>query len=592
MGNPASSEFTPLSSSDRHSLSSPSNPALVQPPLFSFSSPRSTPSLSTYQHFSALRTTNEQSSPIMLAQALCQKTVDGRCPCMGEGGLAQLDCAECAKECEKAACTVELTSQCTDQCVVVACNDAHHGSTSCVETSRTSLATIFAQTVSIAQRSMNSAVRTILVIFQTPDFSLLTWPQRTTRSNGIHPSTHFCAAVAMDPPYLLPRNSFPALPSDSPEPLLQPSPDPSNAASHSSHLQDLSSPYFHNSLSQTSQPALMQCMWGNCLETFSSLSELVGHVNLQHLRLPSPPSLSAELFRSRVPPAGTTSPGSSQTLQQMSDATALSCLWADCHLYPSAQSIPGPSTGNQLDSALGVLASHLLEDHLGVPVRPPEQQQPSITNTTTATGIQSAPVAELKPQLSTPMPRPPNHCCETFASCDALTAHIAVTHVGGGKAHYDCFWEGCTRNGQSGFASKQKISRHLQSHTGHRPFQCNICNQNFSEAATLAQHMRRHTQEKPYVCDFPGCGKAFAITGALTIHKRTHNGSKPFKCTYCDRAFAESSNLSKHLRTHTGARPYPCSEPGCNKSFARPDQLARHMNVHKKKVAGAGAERT
>jgi hypothetical protein len=34
-----------------------------------------------------------------------------------------------------------------------------------------------------------------------------------------------------------------------------------------------------------------------------------------------------------------------------------------------------------------------------------------------------------------------------------------------------------------------------QSHTGHRPFQCKMCQQNFSEAATLQQHMRRHTQE-------------------------------------------------------------------------------------------------
>ncbi|GAW08152.1 zinc finger protein 169 [Lentinula edodes] len=182
-----------------------------------------------------------------------------------------------------------------------------------------------------------------------------------------------------------------------------------------------------------------------------------------------------------------------------------------------------------------------------------------------------------------------NGCGLTFDSCDDLTTHLTQAHVGSGKPHYDCYWGECVRNGQSGFTSKQKICRHLQSHTGHRPFQCNLCHQNFSEAATLQQHMRRHTREKPYACDHPGCGKSFAITGALTIHKRTHNGYKPFKCTFCDRAFAESSNLSKHLRTHTGARPYSCLEPGCNKSFARPDQLTRHGNVHRKKAQKAAA---
>lgn len=94
------------------------------------------------------------------------------------------------------------------------------------------------------------------------------------------------------------------------------------------------------------------------------------------------------------------------------------------------------------------------------------------------------------------------------------------------------------------------LAHTFQSHTGHRPFQCQVCSQNFSEAATLQQHMRRHTQEsrssspcqisyqsstEPYTCDFPGCRKAFATTGALTIHKRTHNGLRPFKCKFCDR---------------------------------------------------------
>ncbi|KAF7977128.1 hypothetical protein HWV62_4748 [Athelia sp. TMB] len=323
---------------------------------------------------------------------------------------------------------------------------------------------------------------------------------------------------------------------------------------------------------------VLSCMWGNCGATFYSLCDLVSHVNLQHLRASSD-APSDQLVPTALEP--------------------LSCHWKDCNVYPSSQSFPGPSTGSTLDSALAVLADHLLRDHLGMQV---EHAPPS--------------PAVASPHLATPPISPVSTvgahkcsgmhacrwqgCAEAFTTCNDLTAHITNTHVGSGKSHYECHWEGCNRHDGQGFSSKQKICRHIQvrmlcpyppflmltawqSHTGHRPFQCKECQQYFSEAATLQQHMRRHTQEKPYVCDYPGCGKAFAITGALTIHKRTHNGLKPFKCSFCDRAFSESSNLSKHLRTHTGDRPYVCSEAGCEKAFARPDQLTRHMSVHRKK---------
>jgi hypothetical protein len=49
-----------------------------------------------------------------------------------------------------------------------------------------------------------------------------------------------------------------------------------------------------------------------------------------------------------------------------------------------------------------------------------------------------------------------------FGSSDSLTAHITAQHVGSGKKTYDCFWDGCDRNGEKSFPSKQKILRHLQ----------------------------------------------------------------------------------------------------------------------------------
>ncbi|KAK0566243.1 zinc-finger protein [Tilletia horrida] len=173
-------------------------------------------------------------------------------------------------------------------------------------------------------------------------------------------------------------------------------------------------------------------------------------------------------------------------------------------------------------------------------------------------------------------------CNAQFPNSAELTTHLTEKHVGSGKSEYVCQWEGCERNGRV-FAQRQKLCRHLQSHTGDRPHECHICHKRFTEGTTLTQHIRAaHTTDRPYKCDFPGCNKAFSVAGSLTIHKRTHSGEKPFKCPFagCDKAFAESSNLSKHIRVHTGARPFVCSE--CGSGFARPDGLERHRKVHRR----------
>ena len=50
--------------------------------------------------------------------------------------------------------------------------------------------------------------------------------------------------------------------------------------------------------------------------------------------------------------------------------------------------------------------------------------------------------------------------------------HLSLDHVGSGKAVYECQWEGCERacdadgEGGRGFAQRQKVMRHLQTHTG------------------------------------------------------------------------------------------------------------------------------
>ncbi|ORZ27276.1 hypothetical protein BCR41DRAFT_317947 [Lobosporangium transversale] len=172
-------------------------------------------------------------------------------------------------------------------------------------------------------------------------------------------------------------------------------------------------------------------------------------------------------------------------------------------------------------------------------------------------------------------------CGRVFSNFDSLTTHLSEDHVGTGKSEYVCEWEGCERNGR-GFGQRQKAMRHIQTHTGDKPYQCQLCKKRFSEANIMAQHMRTHTGEKPFKCPEPGCGREFSISGALTIHRRVHTGEKPFKCKFegCDKWFAESSNLTKHLRVHTGERPFQCPFPGCEKRFSRPDQVTRHKRTH------------
>lgn len=48
-----------------------------------------------------------------------------------EPSIVPLDCEECAHECDTTLCDVGLSSECTDQCVVVACNDSHHAAAPC-----------------------------------------------------------------------------------------------------------------------------------------------------------------------------------------------------------------------------------------------------------------------------------------------------------------------------------------------------------------------------------------------------------------------------------------------------------------------------
>ncbi|OTA64532.1 hypothetical protein K449DRAFT_404057 [Hypoxylon sp. EC38] len=166
----------------------------------------------------------------------------------------------------------------------------------------------------------------------------------------------------------------------------------------------------------------------------------------------------------------------------------------------------------------------------------------------------------------------------------SLHEHLCNAHIASltNKTKYLCLWKGCTRRGDQVFASRNKLRRHLATHTAYKPHKCQICGEGFSAQQALDQHVRTHTGETPYKCDYEGCGKAFKQKSALTMHKRTHTGEKPLECDICGKRFGESSNLSKHRKTHNPDPKFKCEEPGCTSQFIRIDQLRRHQARHER----------
>ena len=92
----------------------------------------------------------------------------------------------------------------------------------------------------------------------------------------------------------------------------------------------------------------------------------------------------------------------------------------------------------------------------------------------------------------------------------------------------------------------------------------------------FTEHTYTHTGEKPYKCDL--CYYSCTQKSNLTRHKRNHTNEKSFKCEICDFSCTRKDSLSMHMRTHTVEKPFKCSH--CNYSSTQSGHVTRHMSIH------------
>ena len=77
-------------------------------------------------------------------------------------------------------------------------------------------------------------------------------------------------------------------------------------------------------------------------------------------------------------------------------------------------------------------------------------------------------------------------------------------------------------------------------------------------------------------CEF--CGKVFKNCSNLTVHRRSHTGEKPYKCELCPYSCAQSSKLTRHMKTHgKGAGKEVLNCHFCAMPFSQHTTLEKHM---------------
>lgn len=403
----------------------------------------------------------------------------------------------------------------------------------------------------------------------------------------------------------------------------------SHLAAFPSHPHSNTSPLpYHSPMTQ------FRCQWNACHAVFPTRTELVGHVNVEHLS--SAPE-EAGASDSVIPINGQVAfslqglygPHQSQETPNTVDDHYLRCLWDSCQaalpvpqtfpnqVTPDAQSLYNGLTANvsgipsfQSGAALNgihtpascpmsaeptaALVQHLLQEHLHVPLSrsdpahlqpialPPPQMQYQGAHNPHSTHSHAKPRSSTMNTASfgsvasdsqaSSLPNSP-------ALSYGMQSEDAPTLATPQLSHLADALNVVARNmhgHQNNIGFDNSFSQHIHG-VGSGSVQMDL-NQAPAEAAYFGNAI-----DSLHVCQWGDCQQSFATTSALMDHLSSEHigsGKSQYFCSWkgCERAiegrcFNQRQKIVRHVRTHVGDKPCICEI--CGRGFSESTTLAQ-----------------